>query len=57
VYLVLTHIYTGIGPEVFSWDINACPADQAEFFKKNGFWITSSNYITRPEVIESYYYA
>lgn len=48
---------TGIGPEEFSWDPTAVPADQAAFFKKSGFYITNSAYILRPEVIESYYYA
>ncbi|KAK8098016.1 uncharacterized protein PG998_013502 [Apiospora kogelbergensis] len=57
---------TGIGPEGFAWQDGsasntssnpAAPADQAEFYKEAGFWITSSYYILRPEVIESWYYA
>ncbi|KAK8014440.1 mannosyl-oligosaccharide 1-2-alpha-mannosidase IC [Apiospora arundinis] len=61
-----TATVTGIGPEVFAWqDGNAsdtsnnpaAPAEQAEFYKQAGFWITNSNYILRPEVIESWYYA
>jgi mannosyl-oligosaccharide alpha-1,2-mannosidase len=48
---------TGIGPEAFSWDRNRVPADQRAFFEKNGFWVTASDYILRPEVIESIYYA
>ncbi|CAO2653213.1 Nn.00g026240.m01.CDS01 [Neocucurbitaria sp. VM-36] len=48
---------TGIGPEAFSWDENTVPADQVAFFQTAGFYITSSDYILRPEVIESYYYA
>ncbi|KAI1175897.1 glycoside hydrolase family 47 protein [Nemania sp. FL0916] len=57
---------TGIGPESFSWQDSklgnasnngAAPSDQAAFYAKTGFWITSSAYILRPEVIESYYYA
>lgn len=48
---------THIGPEVFSWDPTAVPADQAEFYDANGFYITDSIYDLRPEVIESYYYA
>lgn len=60
---------TGIGPEVFHWQddgrqaaINASnnpgpPADSAAFGKEAGFWITDGQYVLRPEVIESYYYA
>ncbi|KAI8628827.1 glycoside hydrolase family 47 protein [Xylariaceae sp. FL1651] len=58
---------TGIGPESFRWQdselaVNATnqtpiPSDQADFYTKNGYWIDSSAYILRPEVIESYYYA
>ncbi|KAI0164099.1 glycoside hydrolase family 47 protein [Xylariaceae sp. FL1272] len=58
---------TGIGPESFVWQDSsvaanasnngAAPSDQAAFYKESGFWIDSSYYIQRPEVIESYYYA
>jgi len=48
---------TGIGPEGFSWDQRRIPASQKAFFDKNGFFITSSYYILRPEVLESMYYA
>ncbi|KAL1873107.1 hypothetical protein VTK73DRAFT_1112 [Phialemonium thermophilum] len=58
---------TGIGPEVFAWQdrdapSNAAnnpppPSDQADFYERAGFWITSGAYVLRPEVIESYYYA
>ncbi|KAH6640557.1 glycoside hydrolase [Chaetomium tenue] len=58
---------TGIGPETFRWQdstrpLNAtnnppAPADQAAFYEDAGFWISSANYVLRPEVIESYYYA
>lgn len=48
---------TGIGPEEFSWDPNSVPADQEDFFKQAGFYITAANYVLRPEVIESFYYA
>ncbi|KAH6843024.1 glycoside hydrolase [Chaetomium sp. MPI-CAGE-AT-0009] len=58
---------TGIGPEVFAWQdaarpLNAsnnppAPASQAAFYDDAGFWITSADYVLRPEVIESYYYA
>ncbi|PQE12544.1 glycoside hydrolase family 47 protein [Rutstroemia sp. NJR-2017a BBW] len=58
---------TGIGPEVFNWVENGTlatdpnnppvPADQAAFYEKAGFYITNGNYILRPEVLESFYYA
>jgi mannosyl-oligosaccharide alpha-1,2-mannosidase len=58
---------TGIGPELFQWQDNRVPAntsnnpgppaDQADFYKKAGFWIVNGQYVLRPEVIESYYYA
>ena len=48
---------TGIGPEEFSWDPTAIPADQAAFYNESGFYITDSIYDLRPEVLESYYYA
>lgn len=48
---------TRIGPESFSWNTTSLPANQTEFYKHNGFWISKSQYILRPEVIESYYYA
>ncbi|KAI9876101.1 MAG: maturation of Asn-linked oligosaccharides protein [Pleopsidium flavum] len=48
---------TGIGPETFSWNTTTLPADQAAFYATSGFWIENSQYITRPEVVESYYYA
>ena len=58
---------TGIGPEGFQWQDSKTsksasnnpgpPSDQASFYNANGFWITAGNYVLRPEVIESYYYA
>lgn len=58
---------TGIGPEVFAWqdarrpldatDNPPAPPAQAAFYNASGFWITNGNYVLRPEVIESYYYA
>lgn len=53
---------TGIGPEVFEWvdsktKSTSAPADAADFYRTAGFWITSPDYVLRPEVIESYYYA
>jgi mannosyl-oligosaccharide alpha-1,2-mannosidase len=54
---------TGIGPEVFQWlpanatNTSSVPASELEFYERAGFWITNGNYILRPEVIESFYYA
>lgn len=57
---------SGIGPEVFRWTDGALPigngngnppADQADFYKKAGFWVTGADYALRPETIESLYYA
>ncbi|KAK3686852.1 Mannosyl-oligosaccharide alpha-1,2-mannosidase 1B [Vermiconidia calcicola] len=48
---------TGIGPESFSWNVSALPANQTTFYERAGFYITDSGYILRPEVIESFYYA
>ena len=48
---------TGIGPESFSWNASAVPANQTAFYQRAGFYITDSSYILRPEVIESFYYA
>jgi len=62
-----TSTATRIGPETFRWQDNRLPANasnngpppanQSEFYKSAGFWIDNSNYVLRPEVIESYYYA
>lgn len=48
---------TKIGPEVFAWDQAGVPSDQESFYQQNGFYITSADYVLRPEVMESYYYA
>lgn len=60
---------TGIGPEVFRWQddkvpLNATnnggpPVNQSMFYDKAGFWIPTNgdDYVLRPEVIESFYYA
>ncbi|KAN0117545.1 glycoside hydrolase family 47 protein [Hyaloscypha variabilis] len=58
---------TGIGPEVFQWVENTtsstdpnnppAPANQEAFYEKSGFYITDSDYILRPEYLESVYYA
>ena len=60
---------TGIGPETFRWQDDGrllptnsssnppAPASGVDFFKKAGFWIQDGEYVLRPEVIESYYYA
>nr|POF13290.1 mannosyl-oligosaccharide alpha-1,2-mannosidase 1b [Quercus suber] len=53
---------TKIGPESFSWvpdggNFSAIPSNQTEFYDRAGFYITSSGYVLRPEVLESFYYA
>ncbi|KAG9256834.1 family 47 glycoside hydrolase [Emericellopsis atlantica] len=58
---------TGIGPEGFRWVDNNLPtnstnnpqppSEDAEFYKKAGFWATSTAYILRPETLETLYYA
>ncbi|KAK3941603.1 glycoside hydrolase [Diplogelasinospora grovesii] len=60
---------TGIGPEVFQWQDDKEPATNssnnppppagadATFYERAGFWITNGNYVLRPEVLESIYYA
>ena len=48
---------TKIGPESFSWNTTELPANQTAFYNRAGFYITDSQYILRPEVIESFYYA
>ncbi|KAK6206634.1 glycosyl hydrolase 47 [Pestalotiopsis sp. IQ-011] len=60
---------TKIGPEIFDWQDSAVsanapnnpppPAAQTDFYAQAGFWIPDggADYILRPEVMESYYYA
>jgi mannosyl-oligosaccharide alpha-1,2-mannosidase len=56
---------TGIGPEAFEWisEDSFQPGDtqpnsqQTQFYNRHGFFITSSDYILRPEVLESNFYA
>lgn len=51
---------TGIGPESFAWNpsnTTTLTATQQAFYDNAGFYITSSQYILRPEVLESFYYA
>lgn len=54
---------TGIGPESFMWlgedspHGASVPAGDEAFYERAGYYITNSQYITRPEVVESYYYA
>ncbi|KAF8348776.1 glycoside hydrolase family 47 protein [Amanita rubescens] len=56
---------TGIGPEVFAYispDGNftgsgAPNQEQLDFYNKNGFYILTSDYVLRPEVLESNFYA
>jgi mannosyl-oligosaccharide alpha-1,2-mannosidase len=63
--LVPWPISTGIGPEVFAYissDGNFTgdvppTADQLEFYNKHGYYITAPDYILRPEVLESNFYA
>ncbi|BDD57335.1 maturation of Asn-linked oligosaccharidesprotein [Monascus purpureus] len=52
-----TQTVTGIGPEEFSWDSSAVPANQEPFYEKAGFYILDGGYVLRPEVLESIYYA
>lgn len=56
-HALYTATLTRIAPESFSWDPTDVPEKQKDFFEKNGYYITNSEYILRPEVIESYYYA
>ncbi|KAI9569936.1 glycoside hydrolase family 47 protein [Boletus coccyginus] len=56
---------TGIGPELFAYmssDGNytegpAPTAEQIQFYDKHGYYITLPDYIMRPEVLESNFYA
>ncbi|KAJ7573880.1 glycoside hydrolase family 47 protein [Mycena floridula] len=56
---------TGIGPETFAFEgpdgsfagMGPPTPEQQEFHKLHGFYITSSSYILRPEVLESNFYA
>ncbi|KAF3761310.1 family 47 glycoside hydrolase [Cryphonectria parasitica EP155] len=54
---------TGIGPETFMWlgeyapDNVPVPEGDESFYERAGFYITNAQYITRPEVVESFYYA
>ena len=56
---------TGIGPETFAYESSdgnytggAAPTPaQMSFYKQHGFYITGSDYILRPEVLESNFYA
>ncbi|XXG95537.1 hypothetical protein Hte_001801 [Hypoxylon texense] len=62
-----TATVTGIGPEVFYWQDNKLPtnasnnspppSDSSDFYTTAGFWIGAGDYVLRPEVIESFYYA
>jgi len=63
--LILLNSRTGIGPEVFAFisdDGNytgdAAPSgDDLLFNQQHGFYITAADYILRPEVLESNFYA
>ena len=57
---------TGIGPETFAFISsdgnftgpgNTISAAQLAFYQKHGFYITGADYILRPEVLESNFYA
>ncbi|KAN0084178.1 glycoside hydrolase family 47 protein [Tylopilus felleus] len=56
---------TGIGPESFAYNSSdgsytggsAPTADQTAFYNEHGYYITGSDYILRPEVLESNFYA
>ena len=48
---------TKIGPDSWGWDPKKVPSNQKELYERAGFYITSGNYVLRPEVIESFYYA
>jgi mannosyl-oligosaccharide alpha-1,2-mannosidase len=56
---------TGIGPEIFAYisaDGNFTgykrpSKDQLAFYNKNGYYIIASDYVQRPEVLESNFYA
>ncbi|KAE9401839.1 glycoside hydrolase family 47 protein [Gymnopus androsaceus JB14] len=53
---------TGIGPETFEFiaaDGTFSVPDEGEldFYNEHGFWITASDYVQRPEVLESNFYA
>lgn len=50
---------TQIGPETFAWNppSGTLNATQQAFYERAGFYIVNSQYILRPEVLESFYYA
>ncbi|EIM88924.1 seven-hairpin glycosidase [Stereum hirsutum FP-91666 SS1] len=58
---------TGIGPEAFAWisdETNgsftggsAPDSAQLAFYNQNGYYVTTSDYVQRPEVLESNFYA
>lgn len=48
---------TGIGPDSWSWNSSTIDPAQTAFYEKSGFYITNPNYVLRPEVLESFYYA
>jgi mannosyl-oligosaccharide alpha-1,2-mannosidase len=56
---------TGIGPETFAFESSdgsytgGDPPDPEDiaFYEEHGFYITGSDYILRPEVLESNFYA
>ncbi len=61
-FILISFNRTGIGPEAFAYitpggNSSSLSSDQQSFYDKHGFYITSSYYILRPEVLESNFYA
>ena len=62
---LFSSLRTGIGPETFAFissDGNATgsgppSASQLAFYNQHGFYVTGADYILRPEVLESNFYA
>ncbi|KIK66353.1 glycoside hydrolase family 47 protein [Collybiopsis luxurians FD-317 M1] len=53
---------TGIGPETFAFiapngNFSQPTPQQLAFYRQHGFWVTTTDYIQRPEVLESNFYA
>jgi mannosyl-oligosaccharide alpha-1,2-mannosidase len=56
-HVLMESTATGLSPEIYRWDAVQVPPEHAAFFQNHGFWISNAVYNTRPEVMESYYYA
>jgi mannosyl-oligosaccharide alpha-1,2-mannosidase len=53
---------TGIGPETFAFiapngNFTQPDPQQLAFYQEHGFWVTTADYIQRPEVLETNFYA